>query len=145
MTTTTTDILGEHWRVYAEARRAHEQAQAAELLAKRARYDAEQRLCDLMIEHGYRQAEIDGKNFDVRRKVNISVTKDNEDLVRGWLAMKLGQTAVQDFLEVKVRRSAVDTLVKDELKDGAKIEDYPAFLKLYVRPGLYVRGWDGDD
>lgn len=133
------------WNAYREARLKHEAAQEAEKIASERRRGCEEDLIEGMLAVGMRAAEINGRAFSLRRQVNISVTKDNEDDVRGWLAIELGQDAAQDYLEVKVKRFAVERMVKEGLREGKDPESYPKFLKLYDRPRISVRGWDNDE
>lgn len=140
-----TEAIEALWQNYCDARAAHETAQAEEVSTSRSKRDAEEALINGMLAIGMRTAEIDGRAFSLRRQVNISVTKDNEDDVRGWLAIELGQDAAQDYLEVKVKRFAVERMVKEGLREGKDPESYPKFLKLYDRPRISVRGWDNDE
>jgi len=139
------DAIAELWRIYTLERSLHEQAQADEVMRSKRRREAEDALIEGMLSIGMRTAEIGGRAFSLRRQVNISVTKENEDEVRGWLAITLGQDAAQDYLEVKVKRYAVERMVKEGLREGKAPESYPAFLKLYDRPRISVRGWDNED
>lgn len=126
---------------YYQARAHYDECRAMSNEADRARRKAEAKVVDAMLDESCEgMKRNDGTSIALRQQFSLSVTVDNQDMIRGWLVETEGDDA--PFVEEKVNKEALIELVKARIHQSeVPEEDFPDFLNVSTRPGLSVRGW----
>lgn len=107
------------------------------------RYALESQLVDAMVDAKVKSFALDGgMTVSIRRRFDVSVNKDNNDLVEKWLFDTFGD--VTPFQKLVLYKPAVVKKLKD-LAAAEQLDEttVPPFLNLKTTPGVTVRGWQG--
>lgn len=103
----------------------------------------EQKVVDMMLENGTNSLSMDdGTRPTLVKRVNISVTQDNNEEVRKWLLEFVGDDT--PYIVTQADKWRVHKLVKEKMeREGFDQSDFPSFLNVSTRPGIRVGGWQG--
>lgn len=127
---------------YYEMRRRHVLAQRKATEAYRAMKEAEHALVEIMMDMGLSKLDYmeDGSKITFRGGLSVSVTQENEEVVRSWLRREYGDDL--PFETVRLDKSEITNRIKQDIEAGELSEtEVPAEMKLKQFPSLVVNGW----
>lgn len=127
---------------YYEMRRRHDVAKRKASEAWRAMKVAETKLVEVMMDMGLSRLDYmeDGTKIFFRGGLSVSITKENEAVVREWLRETYGDD--EPFSKESLDKGAITARIKQDLAAGELSEtEVPKDMKISQFPSIQVNGW----